>query len=319
MEHELNRIQTHLGIWKLEDWSIDICSKQLNTKAVYCIKSLKNNKLLIGEGIIGGQNNRLRTHLAGKSENIQFNNDLKKYGTDNFRLAWIIEEDDENSRKLIENKVQIHFKDISYNVPRKQYPTQQELINYEPVLFHRNKGSIYDRLHNYRINGDCWESNYCKTSDYGAMSFNGKMQKHHILMYIYYYGDICGITSIIHHKCENKRCVNPTHLQLVTNIENIHLHHNTSKKENPKKESYLGVNKTPTGFEATCDIILDNIKKRCLGIYISEIQAAQNRDYFIFINNLLDRGKLNFYNIDYGKFSPYLSTRGLNKHLVSVF
>jgi hypothetical protein len=322
MENELNRIQTHLGIWKLEDWSIDICSKQLHTTAVYCIKSIQNDKLLIGEGIIGGQNNRLRTHLAGKSENIQFNNDLKKYGTDNFRLSWIIEEPDENSRKLIENQFQLRYKDWSYNTPRKSYPTQTEIKEYIGVEFHKNKGSIHNRLHNFTINGDCWESNYCKSSDYGAMSFDSKMQKHHILMYIYYNGDICGITSVIHHKCENKRCVNPEHLELVTNTENIHLYHNINKKDIIEKETtsiYLGVNKRSQNlFEGTSDIKIDGIKKRSLGIYDSEIKAAENRDYFIFKNNLLNRGKLNFYNIDYRYYIPHISNRkNINKHLIS--
>lgn len=140
-------------------------------------------------------------------------------------------------------------------------------------------------------------------------------------MYIYYNGDICGITSIIHHKCENKRCVNPEHLELVTNTENIHIHHKTTKKKQSKKANgsiYLGVYKTKQNyFEAVCDIKIDNIKKRSLGIYNSEIIAAKNRDFFLFKNNLLDRGKLNFYDIGYGTYTPYPTrTKGLNKYLL---
>ena len=56
-------------------------------------------------------------------------------------------------------------------------------------------------------------------------------------------GDICGITSTIHHKCENKRCVNPQHLELVTHLENCKLYFDCDKmRYNVLKLRKLGFN-----------------------------------------------------------------------------
>jgi hypothetical protein len=112
MCEELKLIQTHLGIWKLQDWDINVCSTQLNGKSgIYCIKNLVNNKLLIGEGILWGQKSRPNQHIRGNSGNGLWDKEIIEYGIDNFRLIWIIPEEDEVQRKLIENNLLLHFKE----------------------------------------------------------------------------------------------------------------------------------------------------------------------------------------------------------------
>ncbi len=357
---ELDLIQTHLGIWKLEDWYIGTSIVQIGNKhGIYCVKNLINNKLLIGEGII---RNRLNTHLRPKSNhsNRQWMTDIKQYNKDNFKLIWIIEENNEIQRKLIENKLQIYFKDSCYNSPRREYPTREQLIN---DLGSTNvTGKIYEnittRLNNYikvqRVNGfdKCWEPNLhpSTTDGYRAIRFKKYDYMHHVLMYILHYGDICGISSVIHHKCANKKCVNPKHLELVTNIINCRIAKNCGNTESlvqslqnsnlstVQKSNMLKISKETirkyTNYIKTSKytgvyfdkqqqsygvvIKIDNKTKR-LGFYREESQAAQNRDYYIVKNNLLHlkQSTLNFHDIDYNNFKPFLNNAGyINKNLL---
>ncbi len=53
-----------------------------------------------------------------------------------------------------------------------------------------------------------------------------------------------------------------------------------------------------------------------LGSYSSEIEAAQNRDYYIVKNDLMHKEGLNFYDINYTNFVPHKTRNGeVNKHL----
>lgn len=74
------------------------------------------------------------------------------------------------------------------------------------------------------INDECWEFNSSVNwKGYGRITicYNGvysSIQAHRV-SYIIYIGDIpSGLT--VHHKCHNNRCVNPYHLELMTNDEN---------------------------------------------------------------------------------------------------
>lgn len=63
-----------------------------------------------------------------------------------------------------------------------------------------------------RIEGDCWiwnGKNYPQAT--------GGMRMHRLVATVMY-GDITG--QSVHHKCANKACINPSHLQLVTRAEN---------------------------------------------------------------------------------------------------
>jgi hypothetical protein len=353
MCEELKLIQTHLGVWKLEDWNVRTCRTQLVDKiGIYCIKNLINNKVLIGEGNIS---RRINSHINNNSNNTNWKQDLQKYGENNFRLIWIILEEDEIQRKLIENKLQLHFAETCYNRPRRHYPTQKELLTNTASKRHINHGNIIERINSYtkvqrNYIDECWESNGREKSIYGEVTYNHKHYGQHVLMYILHYGDICGVSSVVHHKCENKRCVNPQHLELVTNGDNIRLYHNTRNNKEycqsllskglsakqiseqlnmsyrtvcgyvdcKKSSKYKGVH-----FENKRGRYISRVEVsktyKGLGTYKTEIEAAQNRDYYIVKNNIVNELNctLNFHNIDYNNFIVHRqSGGGINKYLI---
>lgn len=72
--------------------------------------------------------------------------------------------------------------------------------------------------------GDCWEwTAHVLPNRYGRMRFRGKIVYAHRFAYALAHGE-CANNLVIDHRCRNKRCVNPSHLQLVTiqrNCENV--------------------------------------------------------------------------------------------------
>lgn len=67
----------------------------------------------------------------------------------------------------------------------------------------------------------CWNWNASTNEKgYGLFRFNGKTSKAHRVSWILTNGDI-DATLVIDHKCKNRKCVNPNHLDLVTQKENI--------------------------------------------------------------------------------------------------
>ena len=54
---------------------------------------------------------------------------------------------------------------------------------------------------------------------YGRMSLNGQTVATHLVMYTHYFGYIPGKKQI-DHKCNNRLCCNPAHLELVTHLTN---------------------------------------------------------------------------------------------------
>lgn len=54
---------------------------------------------------------------------------------------------------------------------------------------------------------------------YGRMSLNGQTVATHLVVYTHYYGYIPGKKQI-DHKCNNRLCCNPSHLEMVTHKTN---------------------------------------------------------------------------------------------------
>jgi len=70
----------------------------------------------------------------------------------------------------------------------------------------------------------CWEWQGCYSPNgYGFIRINGKNIKTHRFIYEHYCGEL--ITNIeIHHKCENRKCCNPTHLESLSHKEHSQKH-----------------------------------------------------------------------------------------------
>ncbi len=65
-----------------------------------------------------------------------------------------------------------------------------------------------------------WKMGLSRKGGYGVVSFNKKSTRAHRLMYTLVKGEIPKGMQVLHH-CDNKSCVNPLHLWLGTNIDNM--------------------------------------------------------------------------------------------------
>lgn len=66
---------------------------------------------------------------------------------------------------------------------------------------------------------DCWTWTGARRGNYGSFRYNGKMETAHRIAHILYNGEIpAGL--IVRHKCRNRLCVHPDHLEVGTLKEN---------------------------------------------------------------------------------------------------
>ena len=71
-----------------------------------------------------------------------------------------------------------------------------------------------------KLNGRCWEwLGYISSWGYGQIKINGKMQKAHRASFAFENKIPNGM--LVLHKCDNPKCVRPSHLFLGTNRDNM--------------------------------------------------------------------------------------------------
>lgn len=96
----------------------------------------------------------------------------------------------------------------------------------------------------------CWNWTAGKHREgYGAFRFDGQVRGAHRVIYQWIHGEVPDGMKI-DHMCHNTGCVNPSHLRLVTNKQNLE---NRSSANRGNKSGVLGVhwNKKYNGWRAT--------------------------------------------------------------------
>lgn len=72
-----------------------------------------------------------------------------------------------------------------------------------------------------KLSNGCWEwSGKLTPKGYGKCQFRNKELYAHRVSYTWERGEIPS-GMVIDHLCRNKKCVNPNHLEVVTNVENV--------------------------------------------------------------------------------------------------
>ena len=83
------------------------------------------------------------------------------------------------------------------------------------------RGTVESRFwEKVQATGFCWEWAAAKTSGYGVCWNGSKIYRAHRWAYEHLVGPIPA-GMYVDHLCRNRSCVNPDHMELVTNAENI--------------------------------------------------------------------------------------------------
>lgn len=106
----------------------------------------------------------------------------------------------------------------------------------------------------YTINEatSCWEWTKlsCTSAGYGQVLFLNKMRyAHRVSYYLHHPGNDLDSVYQVMHSCDNRKCINPSHLSLGTNQDNVH----DMLRKGRAKGRFTGVTSCVNGHEFTTD------------------------------------------------------------------
>ncbi len=208
-------------------------------------RSIKDGECLIWTG--------QKTQSGGK---ISINN--KRYSVN--RLMWTIHHGEISKGHIIyhkcKNKLCIN---VSHMITDKRGQKQDDagnIVSQEDIFF-----SYVDKTK------DCFEWTGKKSpKGYGKIYFNGTSMRAHRVSYEIHYGSFNKDMNVLHH-CDNPSCVNPSHLYLGNNQDNVDDKVRRNRQPNGEKN---GMSKL------TKDIVLQCRKMKQQGLSVSEIMQKLN-------------------------------------------
>lgn len=75
-------------------------------------------------------------------------------------------------------------------------------------------------FHHFISTGHCWRFQRSRKAAYGRFSFNGTKIQAHRAAYLATHGEIPDGLLVLH-RCNNPKCINPEHLKIGTQVENM--------------------------------------------------------------------------------------------------
>jgi hypothetical protein len=104
-----------------------------------------------------------------------------------------------------------------YFIPQEESMSKAGIVKYPPLTQH-DKMRFWSHI---RKSKGCWNwQSYCDTKGYGLFSVRGRLRLAHRLAWTLINGKIAP-KLVIDHLCRNPRCVNPSHLEPVTQRLNM--------------------------------------------------------------------------------------------------
>lgn len=136
----------------------------------------------------------------------------------------------------------------------------------------------------------CWEwQGYTNNQGYGVFRMPGRTVTASRMAYQIINGDIPDNMQICH-KCDNPKCVNPTHLFLGTHKENMDDMTQKGRRSLGRTSRYIGVSfRTDSGkWRSFVEVVGNNGKRafQSLGSFPSEESAAKARDKHVMDNKI---------------------------------
>lgn len=117
---------------------------------------------------------------------------------------------------------------------------------------------FWSKVHITANPNDCWEWQASfRGKGYGSFTLQGKSEQAHRIAYDITYGDLRPELSVLH-TCDNPHCVNPIHLKMGTNQDNVDDREQKGRNNPPRGEA--------NGFHKLTRMQVDEIRIR----YITE-------------------------------------------------